>query len=280
MNFTISICQKAIIENQLDIDWLDAALLDFIHKFSLSPKMQKIVLDDKTYFYFSYKYIIDENPLLPFNNKDSIRRRLKNLELKGFITSHPDNQKMGKAFYTFEHKTSLIYYNDTSYSGVRPSDSTVRPPRTLEYDNQSIINNSIKSKKEKKEGEASPPPFANSLEENIYKSIIELTALDENRAKGKVKYIRIFLQDHLEKNELEDIFSRLKNYIAYLIATGNYVTGDPRTLILGLLRTDWHKKLKSLSGDKLAELPVLKNIETIDPTQNAYWELVKRAKNK
>ena len=62
--YNIVINQKAIVDNGLSIDIVDAAVFDFIKDFSHSDKCVKMQIDGKTYFWITNQTIIDNLPLL------------------------------------------------------------------------------------------------------------------------------------------------------------------------------------------------------------------------
>jgi len=72
--------QKKAIENKLDFK--DLAILRFITDFY--PNMTKKIIDNKEYVWISYKYILQEIPLL-YLSKRSLFNRLTALENKGFL---------------------------------------------------------------------------------------------------------------------------------------------------------------------------------------------------
>lgn len=272
MNYTISICQKAIIDNDLQIDWLDAAILDFMHKFTLSKKMQRIVLNEETYFYFSYEHIIQENPLLPIKTKDAIRRRLRVLESKGFLVSHPDNQKLCKAFYKFEDKSSLIYADNTYDPKVVPYDPKVVLPTASKSDNQIINNQTIKLKKEgKKEGSASQPYSELSSEEKfIYDSILTVMC---STSKAHSNYILKCINTHRDNNSIEVFCTNTAGFIEYISKSGQIVSSDISKVVKAITSINWQAKLKSMKGGQVTEIEDISKFKEVQtPQDKKYWE--------
>ena len=64
MKYTIVINQKAIIDNNIDIDIIDASILDYFISISTWTKRKKIIEDGKEWFWVQYESLIDSMPLL------------------------------------------------------------------------------------------------------------------------------------------------------------------------------------------------------------------------
>lgn len=76
MKYNIYINQKAIIDNNLELDIIDCAILDYIKDFSNSNKMIKLNIEWLEYFWIQYEHFISEMPILWINNKQSLKKRL------------------------------------------------------------------------------------------------------------------------------------------------------------------------------------------------------------
>lgn len=109
MNYTINIDQKAIHESGLDIDIKDAIIIDFIKTMPGSVKIEKKLIDNDLYFWVSYQYIIDQNPLLGIKSKDGVYRRILKLISMDLLKAHGDNQKSNKSFYSLTQKFEDLF---------------------------------------------------------------------------------------------------------------------------------------------------------------------------
>lgn len=145
MKFTIKINQKSIIQNKLDVDVIDAVLLDFLKEFSRSESIVSIEDNGSKFYWFSHDKILDELPILGLK-KDSVFRRLKKLCEKGFLIQSPKSQALGRSFYSFTKLVDLI--------GFQPSDET----RTV----GKISEGSEKNPKPKTPSEKNPKPLKKS----------------------------------------------------------------------------------------------------------------------
>lgn len=91
--YTLQINQKAIIDNKLDIDIIDASIFDFIHYFQSSPKTKKMVDNGTQYFYLHWSKIVEQIPLLGINSRQGVYKRLQNLINAKLIKAHEENGK-------------------------------------------------------------------------------------------------------------------------------------------------------------------------------------------
>lgn len=154
MLFTININQCAIIANGYDIDLFDAAIIDFMLKFSHSPKIAVLNENGERFYYFAYGKVIEELPILGIK-KDAVYRRFKKLCDAGFLIAHPRNKEMNKPFYAFTGKLFTIVSDTYGFKTVpdakdaaneQKSDVTYGfktvPPTVLKpYDNNTMDNN-------------------------------------------------------------------------------------------------------------------------------------------
>ena len=99
MEYTLSISQKAIAENFPGLDIKDAAIIDFLGRFSHSKKIQKKIEGNEIFYWFDYKKIATENPLLRLNN-EAVRKRIREMCALRILISHPLNRG-GKVFFAF-----------------------------------------------------------------------------------------------------------------------------------------------------------------------------------
>lgn len=145
MKFTIKINQKSIIENKLNIDVIDAIVLEFMKDFTRSESIVSIEDNGRKFYWFSHDKILQELPILGLK-KDSVFRRLKKLCEKGFLVQSPKSQMLGRSFYCLTSLVDLI--------GFQPSDET----RTV----GKISEGSEKNPKPKKPSEKNPKPLKKS----------------------------------------------------------------------------------------------------------------------
>jgi hypothetical protein len=110
MKYNILINQKAVIDNNFDLDIVDLAILDFIKDFGHSQKCERILTTEGEYFWISHKLIIEEMPLLRITTKAGIIKRIENLEREGVISRHPRCDELRKTYYKFGAKYDLLIF--------------------------------------------------------------------------------------------------------------------------------------------------------------------------
>jgi len=99
MEFSLTINQKQIHENFPVLDIKDAAIIDFLTRFSHAKKIKKRIIGTDIYYWFDYGKIASENPLLKLD-RESIRKRVRNICKLGILNAHPDNQG-GEVYFAF-----------------------------------------------------------------------------------------------------------------------------------------------------------------------------------
>lgn len=114
MKYTLTINQKAIIDNDLDLDIIEASLLNVLMQMTFDWEgMTKIQSLGKEFYWFDYNKLLQEAPLLrskkdsPYK-PDTIYRYMAELANRGYLEAHPDNKKLKKPFYALTAKCHLL----------------------------------------------------------------------------------------------------------------------------------------------------------------------------
>lgn len=150
MKYSILINQKLAIDNNLNIDIIDLAIFEYIKDFCHSREIQKMMENEKVYYWISYQKIIDDMPILGIKTKDSVYRRLKKLVSLWIIEENKNNAKLWRSYFCFwENYDTLVFKTDPLGFKTEPSDQkpyppgskTVPPPDGKSDDN--IINDNI-----------------------------------------------------------------------------------------------------------------------------------------
>ena len=145
MKFNININQSEIIRKGYKIDVLDACILDFCLDFSHSERITKLTDKGTVYYWFDYKNISEQMPILNLK-KDSIYRRMKNLSEIGFLRPHPNNQELGRPYYALTGQIlELRFKSDTTDENPNPYGLKSEPPTDENPNNNNINNNTIKN---------------------------------------------------------------------------------------------------------------------------------------
>ena len=125
MKFSIYINQLSIIEKGLDIDIIEASILNFIIEFSKSEAIQKIEENGVVYFWISYEKVCSELPILKLK-KDSVYRRIKKLCEVGILEQYGKGKELGKSFFALTKECEKLNFTDigklSEWSEIKPKD--------------------------------------------------------------------------------------------------------------------------------------------------------------
>jgi len=182
MEFSLTIRQKEFQDNFPTLDIKDAAIVDFLARFAHSKSMVKKIVEGKVYFWFDYGKIVTELPILRLN-KESIRKRMRELIRLKIFDSHPENQGERKVFFAFgdayelthkhrenntdvQHEGAKHRENGTEASGKQSLQHRDKNPDNHIYHNQETIDqrerdahaNSKPSKAEISKRDVAPGP--------------------------------------------------------------------------------------------------------------------------
>ena len=119
MKKQININQEAIVNSKIDIDVIDAAIIDYVSEIHNWKKVVKMQVETETYYWVSYNLLINQMPLLGLK-KDTVYRRIKKLAQIGLILVHPDSQKLGKTFMCLSNKSKDLIFSDTPSDSYHP----------------------------------------------------------------------------------------------------------------------------------------------------------------
>lgn len=101
MKYSLSVNQIAAYSLGLEgkVDLIDLCLFDSFKSFANSKRCEKRIDEGGIWFWISYDEIIKEVPFAGIKTKDGVYRRMLKLRDARIIIFHPDNQKLGKAFF-------------------------------------------------------------------------------------------------------------------------------------------------------------------------------------
>lgn len=94
--------QNKLLEYDLDIK--DAMILRYCVDFMNTGRMSSVVVNNKVYYWVSYKHIKEDLPILKINNNDALRKRFKKLEEAGLIEHHHRKDGGSYSYYRLSEK--------------------------------------------------------------------------------------------------------------------------------------------------------------------------------
>ena len=140
MKAYININQKAFIElsnlKKIKLDLIDVTIFDFVYKFSISNKAQKLLIDNKLYIWCSYQKIIDDNPLMNIASKKAIEIRLNKLVEVGLLSKFTDKKQGNKTFFNVTDLAYTLVIENTNLSN-----EDYQPLSNEDYYNSKLNNN-------------------------------------------------------------------------------------------------------------------------------------------
>lgn len=150
MKFNININQKAIINNGLDIDLVDAAIIDCLRNMFAASWCSEMVINGIAYKWIAATKVVEEMPLLKLK-KNAVQKRLRNIEALGLIERSPENQSMGRSFFRATRKLDLLFSSQGADTDMHlgkniptPLVSASQPPWDINPTyNNTIDNNTI-----------------------------------------------------------------------------------------------------------------------------------------
>lgn len=141
MKYSININQKALVElnneTGTNLDLKDATIISFFKDYTHFPKVKKQIINGDVFYWVSYQWIIDENPLLEIENKDVLGRRIEKICNTGILQKFLDKKDGNKVYLAFgETYQRLITDNHPTYSkqGSLPTQKS-EPLPTQKSDN-------------------------------------------------------------------------------------------------------------------------------------------------
>lgn len=141
MKYSININQKALVElnneTGINLDLKDATIISFFKDYTHFPKVKKQIINGDVFYWVSYQWIIDENPLLEIENKDVLGRRIEKICNTGILQKFLDKKDGNKVYLAFgETYQRLITDTPPTYSkqGSLPTQKS-EPLPTQKSDN-------------------------------------------------------------------------------------------------------------------------------------------------
>ena len=120
MKYSIQINQKAIVElnkeTGANLDLKDATIISFFKDYTHFPKVKKQIINNEVFYWISYQWIIDENPLLEIENKDVLGRRIEKICNAGILQKFLDKKQGNKIYLAFGKNYQRLITDTPTYS--------------------------------------------------------------------------------------------------------------------------------------------------------------------
>lgn len=218
--YSILINQKAIIDNNLGIDFTDAIIFDFIHYFANSKHTKRMSDGGHEYFFLHWSKIIEQLPLLGINTRQGIHKRLQNLVNAKLIEPHSENGNgTGYVWYRLGDNYDLMFVTDSNNSynlstkvatPVNESYAKVKKPVNESLPYNTIDNKTIKDKTTTIKEVVDVPDFVKKEKEEFKQQALdyqkESNRLDAEQTKDLIR------NNASLKEELIKFFTRTTLY--------------------------------------------------------------------
>ena len=152
MQYTLTINQRAVIENGWDVDISDLAILDYIAHFAHCPSCVKMELNGSVYYMISHQLIIQELPILGVKTGAGIINKINKLIAAGLLERYEGCERMHKTLYRFGKNYEKVYFtqNETAqpskkFDGNPKKDLSVTLNKNLGYQNNNNISDNNKA---------------------------------------------------------------------------------------------------------------------------------------
>jgi hypothetical protein len=134
MKSEIKINQEKIIQSNLNVDFIDVVIIDFVIDFSAHASV-KISNNGIDFYWFPYKKIIDELPLLRLK-EDSIYRRMKRLCEIGLLIHFEGSKTIGRSFFSITKKgyglkSDIIEIKEVSEEIQKVEEKSIKKPKIV-----------------------------------------------------------------------------------------------------------------------------------------------------
>lgn len=127
MKYNIIVNQFAIVESGIDIDIIDAAILDCMVAFFNSKRCVSMTDDFGTFFWVSHQNIIDNLPLINIKSKSGIKKRIEKLVSNKLLAIHPSSRNFGRSYYKIGDRFHELNFSKEEQIETKPRPETTPP---------------------------------------------------------------------------------------------------------------------------------------------------------
>lgn len=154
MKWSWNINQRAVIDNNLDIDVIDLSIFEMLKDFTHSSRCKKLDVNGKMYYLMGWKLVVDQLPILKLRTRRSVTKRYEKLKNAGIIEAHPGNKALRGMWFSWGVNYDLLITstrNESTSLGINVPSTRYESSHVTRYESShnTIINNtSIKNKRE------------------------------------------------------------------------------------------------------------------------------------
>jgi len=105
-----AINQKAVIDNEWDLDIVDLTVFYAIKSFILSKKCIKTTENNVDWYYIKEEKILSDVPLLPLASASAVSKRINNLCKFKLLERKSDNKETGRKLLRLGDNYELMIY--------------------------------------------------------------------------------------------------------------------------------------------------------------------------
>ncbi len=174
MKYNININQKAIVDLGLNLDVVDAAIIDFLNNFAHSRACKNMNDSGHIYYWFSWKIIVQQLPILNIKTKQGVYKRLQKLQEAGIVVRHDSNMSSKMSWFRFGENNSKLQFTTVNESLHEPETDVYGATinESLRYNN-TILDNSIKDNKKEKAASLDSFEIEKEKERNAFQASFE-----------------------------------------------------------------------------------------------------------
>lgn len=128
MQYTVTINQEAFQRVAPELDIIDATIFDFIQKFMATKAIEKKEEEGEFWYWFSWKKIRDELPMINLTTRQSIYNRIEKLIDSKLLKRCPTNQKNAKCYLGQGEYFDLVTWSTCKAKFTPPVKNNLHPP--------------------------------------------------------------------------------------------------------------------------------------------------------
>ena len=230
MKYQLSINQRAIIESGLDIDLIDAAIIDCMAGMFARTSLKKMIDSGKCYTWIAMSTVEKELPIIRLK-KRAVVSRITALANIGVIERHQDNQSNAMSFFCAGANWDRLFVKQQDAQSLRstttecssmhsPMQQDAQPPMQQDAHYPNTINQVTINQKESTNFSSLAAPIENekiSLQEKPEQQQIEKPSEPKEKSCAKIEKVAMpFASENFSELWQEwKVYKRLEHRFSY-----------------------------------------------------------------